>query len=889
MSYQEQLNQFIQEYAGGYKASLDAVLRIIQAVTTRNVGGIQAEDLALLAETTGLTDRVRSYIEQTAKDSPTLDSIAKIRSILGSASVLATAALATPQGAALSGMMRSSYPQAYDTLRTAAWEFNQGRQIVSLQNLRSIPALWRESAVRVYRSFGGSDSAAAALESAPVELTEGLFSAANQAAVDELLGVGGQAAGGAAYEAGLAAAEAGLAGEAGLAAGEAGAAAAGLSSEAIAGMSAATLLGALGASVMPLATVAVLTLEYIHSAMAGSAPGQLTTHHSMTDEQRDALRAWNNRMHLLAVSNGWSYTPNEHLPTSWGDIKDENIRARVQHAVQEFGNSGNGVSGDDMIYMGETWVLDWDAVYRNHMSDILDTATEGMAKDGAAFLNSDTNASYLARARVDAILRPITPRPQPTIDPETTRPVSRDIENEYGTTGYQYQMVQAITEAGLKEGWTSRPKTQDELDYNNRLISDAYLARTGHLPPTPTANATIDRSNGMINQLYEETINRLPANQREYFQPRPAAETPTPRPTTDTPTPRPTTETPTPRPTTETPTVTLTATPTETDAPTGAQRPQMSGGGHSRNFIPVEKSDSQQTPKPYTGVYTGSVYTPTPVKLRFDMGIARALFPFASAAYDDENGYKTLCRRFNPETYGSISTGTSVTCYSSSSSVIVAFRGTTNKREMAVDLMVAGGMTAPHTNIRDELARDLHSGFLAAYLTLRPHVTKFLGKHNGKRVYLTGHSLGGAMATIASIDITGCVCCTFGAPRISGSKVVNEISMREQRGDGVVFRLFNLGDPVSYVPRLNGYTPLKNTYEISTGVARAPDQTPYILPHRLSLAAHGRDQYYQSLHKGLSRDTTLLFGRQQKHFDFDVFQLGKDVSDPAANKRKRGT
>ena len=341
-----------------------------------------------------------------------------------------------------------------------------------------------------------------------------------------------------------------------------------------------------------------------------------------------------------------------------------------------------------------------------------------------------------------------------------------------------------------------------------------------------------------------------------------------------------------------TPTVAPTVVPTPAVVPTAVPTPTVAPAVVPP-IAPITRPVRPITPALTTNDMGDSVFNPRPPipfprRLAVTPATARALFPFASAVYDDMYGYKTQMTRFNPQWFGSVITGTLCMCAASRTSVIVSFRGTTNKREMAVDLMLAGGLNAPGTSIPTELAVDMHSGFLSAYMRLRPNVAAYISNNQGKQVYFTGHSLGGAMASIAATDFKGSVCCTFGAPRISGRAVVEEIARRQEQGAGVVYRLFNLKDLVSYIPRLNGYTPLKNTFEISTGVFKSPEATPYILPHNMSLASHGRDEYYRSLHRGVARDTTLLFNRQQHDYDFDVFLTGREDQSGASGKRKRG-
>lgn len=62
----------------------------------------------------------------------------------------------------------------------------------------------------------------------------------------------------------------------------------------------------------------------------------------------------------------------------------------------------------------------------------------------------------------------------------------------------------------------------------------------------------------------------------------------------------------------------------------------------------------------------------------------------------------------------------------------------------------------------------LHHGFKSEYLKLTQPLTEFLNEHDlwpGRRLHVTGHSQGGAIAEIAACQRYATTCYTFGTPR----------------------------------------------------------------------------------------------------------------------------
>ena len=121
---------------------------------------------------------------------------------------------------------------------------------------------------------------------------------------------------------------------------------------------------------------------------------------------------------------------------------------------------------------------------------------------------------------------------------------------------------------------------------------------------------------------------------------------------------------------------------------------------------------------------------------------------------------------------------------------VLAFRGTEKDiRDIKADLKA--------TTIEID-GHSIHSGFYGAFLSVKEDVEHALDslKKNGYPLYITGHSLGGALALIATkflaSDSLG-ACYTFGSPRVASSEFGDEVKTP-------IYRVVNAADLVPRVP-----------------------------------------------------------------------------------------
>jgi triacylglycerol lipase len=125
-----------------------------------------------------------------------------------------------------------------------------------------------------------------------------------------------------------------------------------------------------------------------------------------------------------------------------------------------------------------------------------------------------------------------------------------------------------------------------------------------------------------------------------------------------------------------------------------------------------------------------------------------------------------------------------------SGKVYISFAGTENNTDVKTDVNAGDSRVPPEWLRPGDPAVRVHSGFLRVYTQLRPRLLHLAKSARGgapgmvSAVVLCGHSLGGALATLAALDLAGqswsggigLELYTFGQPQV---------------GDGAFVKLFN--------------------------------------------------------------------------------------------------
>lgn len=137
--------------------------------------------------------------------------------------------------------------------------------------------------------------------------------------------------------------------------------------------------------------------------------------------------------------------------------------------------------------------------------------------------------------------------------------------------------------------------------------------------------------------------------------------------------------------------------------------------------------------------------------------------------------------------------GTQAILVSFNEHLVLAFRGTeaTSVKDIKSD--------AKANSIASPSGGRIHQGFFEAYQKVALDIEQTLqsNDHNEKPLFITGHSLGGALATIAARNIKHvgglAACYTFGSPRVGDEEWIS--SMKTP-----LYRVVNAADSVTMLP-----------------------------------------------------------------------------------------
>ncbi len=125
---------------------------------------------------------------------------------------------------------------------------------------------------------------------------------------------------------------------------------------------------------------------------------------------------------------------------------------------------------------------------------------------------------------------------------------------------------------------------------------------------------------------------------------------------------------------------------------------------------------------------------------------------------------------------------------------VVCFRGTKQIKDWMTNLDIKPvPIKDPGTGA---IIGNMHKGFHDAYMSVHDDISERLKGYEDLPLYITGHSLGGALAVVATWYQSSerlAACYTFGAPRVGDQNLIDRFKTP-------IYRIVNGPDPVTLVP-----------------------------------------------------------------------------------------
>jgi predicted lipase len=161
------------------------------------------------------------------------------------------------------------------------------------------------------------------------------------------------------------------------------------------------------------------------------------------------------------------------------------------------------------------------------------------------------------------------------------------------------------------------------------------------------------------------------------------------------------------------------------------------------------------------------------------------------------NSNKYILNTYNNYIYINELNNTKCIIFYNNTSIDICFKGTTNIVNMYSNMQI---FLTNYNNIK------VHNGFLNQYLIVKNelfnNIDNIIKNNNIKHISLSGHSSGGAIANIASIDFCKKYdnikinCVTFGSPKVGNQNFVTEYNKYVKNS----YRIVNKNDIIEHLP-----------------------------------------------------------------------------------------
>ena len=183
--------------------------------------------------------------------------------------------------------------------------------------------------------------------------------------------------------------------------------------------------------------------------------------------------------------------------------------------------------------------------------------------------------------------------------------------------------------------------------------------------------------------------------------------------------------------------------------------------------------------------------------------------------------------------------------------LVLAFRGTeaTSYKDIRADLKVRQ---------HEADGGRIHKGFHDAYEVVHNEIQSILKEHESKPLYITGHSLGGALATIAARRLEhkgGIVACyTFGSPRVGDDDWVGSVKPPIKVP---IYRVVNALDIVTMLPP--GDKMMRGLCFILKFIPYAKKIVPWLKQNLMGYMHAGDMRYLTNCPSGQYKSVRLLY------------------------------
>ena len=283
---------------------------------------------------------------------------------------------------------------------------------------------------------------------------------------------------------------------------------------------------------------------------------------------------------------------------------------------------------------------------------------------------------------------------------------------------------------------------------------------------------------------------------------------------------------------------------------------------------------------------------------RYDTGLSMKMLLLSAVAYDPEHPQQCLdnalpsdkfkLKRVVTKNCGFARQNCSgyVAVSHSMNAVVVAFRGSENF-DQAIQTFVETLLTPKTQFLNGEVQISWKRGFDALWPSMRTEVNTLVSRNPSYQIWVTGHSLGGAMASLASTWLAyhniaprkNIILYTFGMPRVGNY----DYALQHDQLVNNSWRVVNDNDLVPHFPSVVSVSILNGPYHHGKEVFYSPEATSVYSPHK---ECHGRpynEDATCSFSKGIASDS---IEKHKTYFSIPVGTFWETDCVPQTRKRR---